>query len=88
MWLAVSPRRNIKLPPVTSTRRRKLPGDEVEAIASAMDPRYSAVVWLGAVLGLGWSEVAGLLVGALDLLDRSITIAEGGTLIRDRKGAR
>jgi integrase len=85
-WLAQSPCRGIKLPPVTSTRRRALSADEVAAIASAMDPRYQAMVWIGAVLGLRWSEVAGLRVGALDLLARSVTIAEGGSIIRDRKG--
>jgi integrase len=44
------------------------------------------MVWIGAVLGLRWSEVAGLRFKALDFFARSITIAEGGTIIRDHKG--
>jgi integrase len=85
-WLPRSPCRSIKLPAVRSTRRTKLTADDVDAIAAAMDPRYSAMVWIGTILGLRWSEVAGLRVGALDLLAQSVTIAEGGTVIRDAKG--
>jgi integrase len=85
-WLGRSPCRDIKLPRVTSTRRTKLTADHVDAIASAMDPRYSAMVWVGAILGLRWSEVAGLRVGAFDLLARSVPITDGGTIIRDAKG--
>ena len=84
--LAQSPCRGIKLPPVTSTRRRKLTDDEVDAIAIATDPRYRAMVWIGAVLGLRWSEVAGLRVRTIDFLARMITVAPGGTVIRDQKG--
>ena len=63
-------------------RRRKLTDGEVVAIADATDERYRAMVWIGAILGLRWSEVAALRVGALNLLNRSITIAEGTTIIR------
>ena len=58
----------------------------METIASATDPCYRRTVWIGAVLGLCWSEVAGLRVKALDFFARSITIAKGGTVIRDHKG--
>jgi hypothetical protein len=34
------------------------------------------MIWLGAVLGLRWGEVAGLRVGHIDLLRRTVTIAE------------
>ena len=83
-WLTQSPCRDIKLPPVTSTRRRKLTDDDVDAIACAIDERYQSMVWVGAVLGLRWSEVAGLRVHALDFFARTITIT--GTVIRDQKG--
>jgi integrase len=83
-WLARSPCRNIKLPSVTSTRRRQLDPAQVAALAEAMDTRYRPMVWLGAVLGWRWEEVAGLKVGALDLLRGTVTVAE--TNIRDAKG--
>lgn len=85
-WLAQSPCQGIRLPTSTSTRRRKLTDGEVVAIAGATDQRYQAMVWIGAVLGMRWSEVAGLRVGALDLLKRAVSIADGGTIIRDIKG--
>ena len=71
---------------MSATRRRKLSVDQVASIAEVMDARYRAVVWVGAILGLRWSEVAGVRVGALDLLARRVTIADGGTIIRDAKG--
>ena len=83
-WLAQSPCRGIKLPPVTSTHRYQLTDDNVTAIASAIDERYRAMVWIGAVLGLRWSEVAALRVNALDFFAGTITIT--GTVIRDQKG--
>lgn len=69
-WLGRSPCRNIHLPPVTSTRRARLTAEQIDAIAEAMDPRYRPMVWLGAILGWRWEEVAGLRIGALDLLAR------------------
>ena len=83
-WIARSPCRNIKLPSVGSTRRRLLSPDDVAALAEATDERYRAMVWIGAVLGWRWEEVAGLRVGALDLLRGTITVAE--TNIRDGSG--
>jgi hypothetical protein len=41
------------------------------------------MVWVGAVLGLRWAEVAGLTVGSLDLLRNSLTVTE--QLGRDRQ---
>jgi integrase len=84
-WLARSPCRMIHLPPVTATRRTTLTADQVARLAGATDKRYQAMIWIGAVLGWRWEEVAGLRVGALDLLGSTITVAE--TVIRDGKGA-
>jgi integrase len=61
-----------------------LNADDVAAIASAMDAYYRPMVWLGAVLGLRWSEVAGIRVGRVDFLQRTVTVAE--TVTRDGKG--
>lgn len=46
---------------------------------------YRPMVHLGAVLGLRWGEVAGLRVGRLDFLARTLTVAEQRT--RGRHGA-
>jgi integrase len=42
------------------------------------------MVWIGALLGLRWSEVAGLRMGRLDLLRRTLAVAEAVT--RDQHG--
>lgn len=67
-WISRTPCRRIKLPAVTGTRRRALEPDDVMRLAEVIGPRYEAMVWVGAVLGLRWAEVAGLTVGSLDLL--------------------
>ncbi|HUP15929.1 MAG TPA: site-specific integrase [Acidimicrobiia bacterium] len=43
------------------------------------------MIWLGAVLGLRWGEVAGLRVGYVDVLRKTVTIAEQVT--RGKRGA-
>jgi integrase len=83
-WISRTPCRAVKLPPVTSTRRHTLAPDDVTAIAEATDAQYRPMVWIGAVLGLRWSEVAGLRVGRVDFLQRTLTVAEA--LTRDGKG--
>jgi len=45
-------------------------------LVDAIDPNYSAMVWLGAVLGLRWGEVAGMRVGRVDLLRKTVTVSE------------
>jgi integrase len=57
------------------------------SIAAAHDPRYRAMVWIGAILGLRWEEVAGMRVRAFDAFGPTITIDEDGTIIRDKKGS-
>ena len=65
--------------------RRTLPAiDQVIALAEAVGSEYQAMVWLGSVLGLRFSEVIGLRVGRLNLLDRSLDVAE--TVTRDSRG--
>jgi integrase len=83
-WISRTPCRAVKLPPVTSTRRHTLTTDDVVAIAEATEKLYRPMVWLGAVLGLRWSEVAGLRVGRVNFLQRTLTVAEAVT--RDAKG--
>jgi integrase len=81
-WIARSPCRDIRLPSVPAARPRALTIDDILALADAIDRRYEAMVWLGAVLGLRWAEVAGLTVGSVDLLRNTVTV--GQQLGRDR----
>jgi integrase len=82
--LARSPCRGVKLPRV-DVQARKIPAPaEVTTLADAMPEDYRAMVYLGAVLGLRFSEIAGLRVGRLDLLARSLLVAE--TVTRDGIG--
>jgi integrase len=45
---------------------------------------YGPMVYLGAITGLRWGEVAGLKVGHLDLAGRRLSVAE--TVVRGRRG--
>jgi integrase len=78
-WLGRNPCRNIKLPAVDTTRRFDLIPEDVLRIAGHMPAEYAPMIWIGAALGLRWSEVAGLRVGRLDLAGGRITVAEGLT---------
>lgn len=78
-WIARSPCRNVKLPAVTSTRRLDLTADDVARIVANVPELHRPMVWLGAVLGLRWSEVVGLRVGRLDLLEGTVTVTEAIT---------
>ncbi|HLG68184.1 MAG TPA: hypothetical protein VKV36_09990 [Acidimicrobiales bacterium] len=78
--IARSPCRGIGLPRVHLVDRPYLDADQLTRLAGALGPDQGAMVWLGAVLGLRWAEVAGLTVDRLDLL--------GGSLTVDRKLAR
>ncbi len=83
-WLPKSPCRNIHLPVIEPKARTVLAQGQLDLIVEATDDRYQAMVWLGAILGLRWEEVAGLRVKSLDLSARRLTISE--TVIRDAKG--
>jgi integrase len=78
-WLARTPCRNIRLPAVGGSKRYDLVPDDISKIANAMPDRYRAMVWVGAVLGLRWSEVIGLKVRCVDLHGGTLTVAESIT---------
>ncbi|MGH9194284.1 MAG: tyrosine-type recombinase/integrase [Acidimicrobiia bacterium] len=59
--------RRIALPRVSSSSCLFLTPSEVSRLASAIEPRFRALVLVAAYLGLRWGELAGLLVSALDL---------------------
>jgi integrase len=74
--LVRSPCRGIKLPSADGGERKPLEPTEIARLAAAMPADTAAMVWLGAVLGLRWGEVAGLRVGRVDLLRRTVTVSE------------
>ena len=71
-----SPCRGIKLPAIEPARVAILEPADLVRLANSMVGEFAPMVWLGAVLGLRWGEVAGLRVGRVDLLRRTITVAE------------
>jgi integrase len=73
--IAQSPCRGVKLP-VDSRRRQFLSADELVGLADEMPDEYRPMIYLAGVLGLRWSEVAGLRVGRIDLQRRTLEIAE------------
>ncbi len=72
--LVRSPCHGIKLPKAPAARRRALSPDEVAALAETIGPEHAPIIYTAALLGLRWGEVAGLRVGSLDLLGRTVRI--------------
>lgn len=50
-----------------------------DVIVGRLDEGYGPMVWLGAVVGMRWGEVAGLRVGRLDFLRSIVTVSEQRT---------
>lgn len=76
-----NPCTGVKLPRKTKRRRPRVTPDVLLRIAEAMPPRYEPMVWIAAIEGLRWGEVAGITVGQLTLLGR-------GSINVDRQVAR
>lgn len=87
--LARSPCRGVKLPAADADagasahrrraeeqRRTARTPDDLRRLADALPAEYRPVAYVAGVLGLRWSEVAGLRVGRLDLAARTLTVAE------------
>ena len=74
--LARSPCRRIKLPQGSITRHRALEPEELHRLAAIMPTEYRLLVYIGGVLGLRWSELAGLRVGRMNVLGRTLEVAE------------
>jgi integrase len=79
-WLARNPCRNVKLPVVDGTRRHDLTPEDVVRIASHVPFAYRPMIWIGATLGLRWSEVVGLRLGRVDLAGGRLSVVE--TIVR------
>ena len=75
--IARTPCRGVRLPPPDRTRPiRFLNEDELQRLAEAMPVEYRPMVFLAGVLGLRWSEVAGLRVGRVDIGGRTLEVTE------------
>lgn len=76
--IASSPYRRIALPRVSSSSCLFLTPSEVSRLASAIEPRFRALVLVAAYLGLRWGELAGLLQSAVDFSTAALRVV--GTL--------
>jgi integrase len=70
-----SPCRGIRLPRVPLVNRPVLSAAELERLAQSLGPDQALFMWLGVVLGLRWSEVAGLRTRDVDLTAGTVTVA-------------
>jgi integrase len=72
-WLGRTPCRGIQLPATGSKTTVPVSAEDVATIAGAMG-KFEAMAWVGVVTGLRWGEVAGLRVGDVDVLGRTIDV--------------
>ncbi len=86
-----SPARGVKVPRASLVERPHLAAGELEAIAAALGDDYGPMVWLGAVLGLRWAEIAGLRVADIDLGAQNLSVrhqlARDGALVAPKSSA-
>ena len=84
--LGRSPCRGINLPKAAPARRHVVDAAEVARLAKALGgvEGMGPMVYLGAVSGLRWGEVAGLRVGRIDVEACTLDVAE--TIVRGRRG--
>jgi integrase len=76
--LVRSPLRGIRLPSASPTEARILSQEDLASLALHLGP-YAPMAYLGGVLGLRWGEVAALRVRSIDILRRTVEIAEQRT---------
>jgi integrase len=74
----------VKLPTVQRREMHFLDAVQVEAIADAIDPRYSTLVRVAAYTGLRPCELVALRVGRLDLLRGTARVAEAAPEVAGR----
>jgi integrase len=82
--LAVSPCRGVRLPAHARKDIRFLSADELERLADAMPKQYRPMVYLAGVLGLRWSEVAGLRAGRIDFQRKTLEVVETCTEVNGK----
>lgn len=72
-----SPARGIRLPQDSATRVvRFLNVDQLRILVDSVPCEHQTMIWVAAVLGLRWSEIAGLRVGRLDPMLRTLAVEE------------
>ena len=76
-----NPCRNIRLPQVRLVDRPTLNADQLSRLADELGEDQGVMMWVGTVLGLRWSECAGLTVDSLEFLRGTLTVK--GQLGRD-----
>jgi integrase len=69
-----SPARKVALPRVRPPERVSVTPRDLEKLASAVPPRYRALVLVAGVLGLRWGEAIGMRVRDIDFLRRTVTV--------------
>lgn len=67
-------RLGIRLPTAHARPPGSLSNDQLHRLADALPAEYQPIVFVSSILGLRWSEVAGLRVGSIDSLRRTLTI--------------
>lgn len=67
-----------------STERPELGWDDVQRIAEVIEPRFHALVWLGASSGLRFGELTGLTRRHLDLASRTVRVDQALSFIRGK----
>lgn len=74
--LGRNPAADVKLPPEQSRPMRVLEPGQVVDLAETFPAHYRPLVLTAAFVGLRWGELAGLRVGNVDPLRRTITVSE------------
>ena len=79
-----SPARDVDLPAMHREEPTVVTAGQIVALADAVGPDWRAMVLLGGFGGLRFGEIAGLEVGDLDLLRRTVTIRRTASDVRGR----
>jgi len=69
-----SPCRGIRLPKIRQIDRPTLGPEQLEQLSEELGPINGLFMWCGAILGMRWSEIAGLTVDRLDVEARTVTV--------------
>ena len=82
--IPLSPARDVRLPKIERREPEALTADQVMQLAEAMDPRYRALVLIGAFGGLRIGELAGLQLRDFDPLRNLIRVRRTAADVRGR----
>ena len=82
--IALSPARDVRLPKIERSEPTALTVDQVMRLADAIDPRYRALVLVGAFGGLRIGELAGLQLGDIDPLRSLVRVRRTASDVRGR----